>query len=236
MHPLNTAANVLRSPADLITDDTERLTRLAPTLVGLTMAGIGLWAGVVGGYRGGIQMLYAPLKAPLLLFIPLAVCLPAMRALFDRDGIRLNHATVASAGLVGAARSGLLASALAPVLWLWLSIDPGYHEAVLATAVTLALAGIPGLWTIASALRGPRSSISAAVLSVMLLGVVTAQTGWMLRPFVVRPTATVELLRPMEADIASALLSTADSANGSYNGWEAEPAGVLGRGLHKEDR
>jgi hypothetical protein len=234
MSALDLATRVLRAPLDLVSEDPDDLTRLAPGLVALCVGGIGLWAVVVGQYRGGLQLAYAPLKAPLLVLLPLAVCLPAIRAMFDReDG--LSHTRVALAGLVGAARLGLLAGALAPVLWLMLSLDPGYHDAVLAVAGSLAVAGLPALWTILTSLRRPETSPVAMAVALSLLGGVTAQTGWLLRPFVVRPTAEIALFRPMESDVASSLGATSDAARDVYGGWDAKPAGVLGRGLHKEE-
>ena len=78
--------------------------------------------------------------------------------------------------------------------------------------------------------------IPALLVSIGLLGLVTAQSGWVLRPFIARPTAEVTLFRPMEADILSSLATSAASATGSYGEWEDESSGFVGRGIQREER
>ena len=157
-----------------------------------------------GSWHGGVQLVFAAVKAPLLFMIPLAVCLPAMRVLLETEGQELSHTKVALAGLVGMARAGMLSAALSPVLWLFLSLHPSYASAALWLAGTLALAGLPGLVTIARILAPPRRRLPAVLVSVLLLGATTAQTGWLLRPFIALPHAEVTFLRPLEHDIAHA--------------------------------
>lgn len=235
MSLLDLAATVLRAPASLVTDDPDVLLARAPSLLALTAGGSAVWAVAIGTYRGGLQLLYAPLKAPLLLLIPLAVCLPVMRVLFDARGDRLEAATVGSAGLVGMARAALFASAISPMLWLWLSLEPGYHAAVVGMAASLMLAGMPGLWTIAATLQGPQRAWTARIVSLALLGMVTAQTGWVLRPFIARPTVPVAFLRPMASDVGTSLLSSGIQAVGGDATYHSAPVGVLGRGVQGEE-
>ena len=60
------------------------------------------------------------------------------------------------------------------------------------------------------------------------MGLTLAQTGWLLRPFVSRPTAEVTFLRPVEEDVFSALSATRRSAMGDYSeSWEASPSGAF---------
>ena len=102
--------------------------------------------------------------------------------------------------------------------------------AILAMAACLCLVGLPGLLTLLASLpEGGRNRPLASLASVAVLGVLLAQSGWLLRPFVVRPRAEVTFLRSVEADVFSSLASTSRSARGQYRGWEAEGGGVLGR-------
>ena len=55
-----------------------------------------------------------------------------------------------------------------------------------------------------------------------------AQSGWLLRPFVARPTVEVAFLRPVEEDIVSALVYTNLSAVDHYPGWDARSDGAIG--------
>ena len=199
------ADQALRAPHSLLSDDPEDLSRDGPTLAVLTAAGAAIFGMSAGSWHGGVQLVFAAVKAPLLFMIPLAVCLPAMRVLLETEGQELSHTKVALAGLVGMARAGMLSAALSPVLWLFLSLHPSYASAALWLAGTLALAGLPGLVTIARILAPPRRRLPAVLVSVLLLGATTAQTGWLLRPFIALPHAEVTFLRPLEHDIAHAL-------------------------------
>jgi hypothetical protein len=233
---LKLAGVLLREPERLISrerDDEQirdNLAILAPRLLAITLLGAALFGTVIGSYRGEMQYLYAALKTPLLLLLPVLIGLPAIRAFHDACEIEVAWSRLALAALVSVARTSVLAAACAPVLWLYLSWHPDYHRAVLAMAACLVLVGIPGLLTlIASLPEGGRQRPLASMASVVVLGVVLAQSGWLLRPFVVRPRAEVTLLRSVEADVFSSLSSTGSSARGNYRGWEAEGAGLLGR-------
>jgi hypothetical protein len=118
------------------------------------------------------------------------------------------------------------------VLWLPYSVAVDYHFSVLLFAGTLGLAGLPGLTAIASAIpSGGHRRWAAALGSLGLVALLLAQTGWLLRPFVARPTTAVALLRPVEGDILSGLGTTAASSLGLYGEWEADRDGLLSRDL-----
>ena len=229
------ATEVLRAPLSVVTDKREELLTQAPALLALSAGGMATWALAVASYRGGLQLAYAPLKAPLLVWVPLAVCLPVMRVLFDPSGDRLTSARVGSAGLVGMARAALFAAAVSPMLWLWLSVSPSYHVAVVGMAASLGVSLLPGLWTLTTALRGERRAWMAQLICVGLLGAMTAQAGWVFRPFVARPTTDVTLFRAVESDVASSLLSTSAQAVGGSSSYESRPAGVIGRAMAEEE-
>ena len=224
---------LLRSPERLV-DDHEvdlqaRLIELAPKLLALTLIGGAAFGVVVGSYRGSIQYLYAGLKAPLLLLLPMLVGLPALRAFLAACELRLSWTRLALASLLAVARTAVLAAATSPVLWLYLSVHPDYHRAVLAMAGTLIVVGVPGLWTLTASLpAGGRNRPLAHAAALAVFGVLLAQTGWLLRPFVVRPRAEIALFRPIEANVFSSLRATQQAASGRY-GWEARGAGLLGR-------
>ena len=121
----------------------------------------------------------------------------------------------------------------APALWLLYSMSPDYHLAVLCMAAGLAAAGLPGLATIAGSIPEARSFRLATLGSVLVLGLVTAQTGWVLRPFVARPTADVALFRPVEGDIVGSLVRIPLASVGIYPEYETERNGLLGTGLSR---
>lgn len=225
---------LLRQPEQLLagdSDDAERdqLAQLAPRLLGITLIGAAIFGLVIGSYRGELQYLYAALKSPALFLLPVLIGLPAIRAFYGACDLEVSWSRLALAALTSVARTAVLAAACGPMLWLYLSLDPDYHRAVLAMSGCLLAVGAPGLWTLTRALPiGGRNRALASFASLLVLGVLLAQSGWLLRPFVVRPRAEVSFLRPIEADVFSSLASTRRAAAGDYRAWEAEPGGLLG--------
>ena len=181
---LSLITQVLRDPAAVVRTATPAdLAWLAPRLLLLSGVGAALLGGVVGGYRGGPQVLYAALKLPLLLWIPPLVALPAVHALWRACEVDVSYRRLALAVLTGMARAGVLASAAAPVLWLPYSVELDYHLSVVLLAGMLVLVGLPGLTAIAAAIpAGGVRRWMAGGASMVLLGLLFAQTGWLLRP------------------------------------------------------
>jgi hypothetical protein len=235
---LKTAADVLRHPDRLLdlADAPDAFARAAPKLVAIALLGAATFGIAVGSYRGGVQIAYAAVKMPLLLGIPLVVSLPAVRALYAACAVEAPWRRVAMAGLVGAARTAVLAAALGPVVWLPYSVTIDYHAAVLLLCGALVVAGAPGLALVSRALPGRgEGRLLATVGSILVLGFTIAQTGWVLRPFIARPNAEVTLLRPVESDVLSAIGATATASVGVYQDWEPDPAGFAGRGFRGEE-
>lgn len=225
---------LLRQPEQLMASvddgaERDRLALLAPKLLGITLIAAALFGLVIGSYRGELQYLYAAIKTPALLLLPVLVGLPAIRAFHGACELEISWSRLALAALIAVARTSVLAAACGPVLWLYLSLAPDYHRAILAMSTCLIAVGAPGLWTLIRALpEGGRQRPLASFASLVVLGVLLAQSGWLLRPFVVRPQAQVGFLRPIEADVFSSLASTQRAAKGDYRGWDARPGGLLG--------
>jgi hypothetical protein len=231
---LSLIADLLRTPTAVLDTPADQHRDLVPQLLGIAVAGAAVFGAVVGAYRGGIQIPYAALKMPLLFLAPVALGLPAVRALFAVDTEAVSWRRLGLAGLVGMARASVLAAAFSPVLWLYYSIGPDYHAAILALAASMALVALPGLMTLAQVLpRAGRRQVLATLGAVGILGVLTAQAGWVLRPFVARPTAELTFLRPVEADVFSSLGASLSAAQGRYRGWEPESRGLLTEGLER---
>lgn len=224
-------ARVNRDPISIVDESAEpdALARLAPKLLAIAVVGAGIFGAVVGSQRGGIQVAYAAVKMPALLWIPVVLALPAARGLWAACELDVPWARVAMAGLVAMARTAVLAAAMGPVLWLFYSLNPGYHVSVLALAAALALVGLPGLGVVARAMpAGGRRRGLAMAGSLLVLGLCTMQTGWLLRPFVSRPAGEVAFLRAVEEDVFSSLAATSHSAVGDYSqDWKPETRGML---------
>jgi hypothetical protein len=210
------AGEALRDPRALVDRASRReaLADLVPKLLALTIGCAAVFGAVVGSYRGGVQIAFAAVKMPAVLLVPLLVALPATGALYRATGAEVDGTRLGVAGLVAVARTALVAAGLAPVLWLLYSFGIGYHLAVVVLAGLLVLAGVPGLATVLRTMPG-RAPL-AALGAMVVLGVSTAQVGWVLRPFVARPTAQVTLLRPIEGDITGSLVRAPLAAGDIY--------------------
>ncbi|MFT4623233.1 MAG: hypothetical protein ACI8PZ_001889 [Myxococcota bacterium] len=229
---LKLVAEVLRDPQAVVerASDPAEFAVDVPRLLGIGVVGLALFGAIVGSYRGGPQVAFAAVKMPLLLLLPTVVALPAVRSLWAALGAEASWLRLGAAGLVGVARTAVLAAALGPVLWLVYSLGTGYHLSVLLLALALVVVGVPGVSVVGRVLpTAGAEARAAALVSALLLGAITAQTGWLLRPFVARPTASISFLRPVEEDIFSSLFATALSSVGHYPGWDVERKGLLSR-------
>lgn len=221
---LRLCARVLRAPHELVdADGRVPLAELLPALLVLVAIGGGLFGLVIGSYRGGVQHVFAAVKLPLVLLLPLVVSLPACRALYLAAGVRVSYERLVFAAMVGMARAALLAAAAGPALWLLYSVALDYHVAVMLLCGALAIAGGIGLVTTARLLpAGGQLRPCAHAAALAIVGVVLAQSGWLLRPFLVRPRAEIAFVRPLEADVFSSMNAALDSSRGRYRGWDAE--------------
>jgi hypothetical protein len=239
---LSLIITTLRSPGTVVDDATSdaQTAWLVPRLLLITAVGGAVFGAVVGAHHGGIQVLYAAIKMPILFLVPLAVGLPAIRALFASDDAAPPWRRVGMAGLVGAARTGILAAAASPFLWLTWSVFRDYHTAILVLAASLLLVGGQGLLTLRHALPTFRwIHVAPLGVAAILMGLTTAQTGWVLRPFIARPSAEITFLRPIEADIGNALFRATRSATGDYghegDEWAPASRGLMSHGLRQHD-
>ncbi len=204
------------------------LGRLAPPLLALAVGGAALFGLAAGAGSGPLQATYAAVKMPVLFLLPPLVVLPLVHAFAEACGASVPWSRLSVATLAGLARSGLLAAAAAPVLWLPLSVETPYHLAVLLFVASFMTVLLPALSTVARAVpRGGTLRPMALVGTALTLGLLIAQTGWVLRPFVARPTVAPTFLRAVEGDVFSALGATTRSATGDYDdAWAPESAGV----------
>ena len=176
-------------------------------LVVLTALGALAFGTAVGIWRGPLQAVFSGGKMPLVFLLPVLISLPGIRAIYASCGARANLRQMAFASLVGTTRTALLATALSPGVWLVYSLDPPYELAVLTLAGALGLAGLPGLALVHQAMPsgGRPRRILAGVAAFGILAAVTAQTGWVLRPFVGQVDAPVMLFAPLRGDVLQGL-------------------------------
>lgn len=211
---------LLRAP-DEIADRCERpegMRELALTSLVCLLLGAAVFGGVVGSFRGGMQIAFSAVKLPLGLLATLVVSVPAFHALSVGFGGRPRFNTVAALTLSAAARAALVLLGFAPLLWLAVDRGLGYHASVLLASSMYLGAGLAALGIILKGLGGSvRAWATAAACGLVFFGVL-GQTAWMLRPFFGRPAqTTVPFVRAREGSFADALKRSSKSAVGIYD-------------------
>lgn len=204
----------------------ENLAPLVAASLGAIVLGAAVFGGVVGGYRGGIQVLFAGLKVPLAMLGALVLCVPAYHALGTALGRPLPLRSIVALTVTAAARASLVLLALCPGLWLFIDLGTSYHGAALLAALVYALAGLTSLSILLHALhqRGGGSllglfqTLTTMLAFALVFLLASAQTSWLLRPYLVRPrTEEVPLLRRVEGGVGDALFRSTRSAAGMYD-------------------
>jgi hypothetical protein len=211
---------LLREPGEVAErcERSEGLRKLAVTSLVCIVVGAAAFGGVVGSFRGGLQIGYSAVKLPLALLTTLVVAVPAFFALTIGFGGRATFRRVAALSLAASARGALVLIGCAPVLWLAVDRGLGYHASVLLAAAMYLASGVAALGIVLRGLDGSfRAVVTAAACGLVFFGVL-GQTAWMLRPFFGRPSqATVPFIRPPEGTLADALVTSGKSAAGIYD-------------------
>lgn len=235
---LSLIAKLLRNPQELATQEqtNQSWAQQASRLLTIAFGGFALFGIAVGSYRGGLQIVFAAIKMPFVLLVPILIALPAIRALYQACRIEIPYRQACLSAFIALARMAVLASACGPVLWFSYSLGMDYHGAILLFAGCLTLVGMPGLFSFKKLFSpGGTQRWIAHGGTIVLLGVMIAQTGWLLRPFVVRPRSQISFLRAVEANVFSSLEASMQSSQKNYRGWEAKSAGLFGRNSEEKE-
>lgn len=222
MNALDLFTRLVRAPTHLLDEHGEReLGRLAPRLLVMLGVSSAILGFSVGSHHSWEQGAYAALKMPLVFLLPPLLAVPAVAAAGDLLGLPASARRAAAAGLLAMTRIAIFALAFAPVAWLLSTVSQSYRVAALSTALHLAIAGFAGLsllvHTAPGAVRAAWTT-RVAMLGVVLalFGTVAAQTGWLLRPFILKPELTPELFQAPESDVFTELMDRLENRRGSY--------------------
>jgi hypothetical protein len=211
---------LLRAPADIATacrEDRE-IREIAITSLLAILVGAAAFGGVIGSFRGGVQIFYGAVKIPLVMMVTLAICAPAFHAFAAGLGRAWPMRSIIALTLAAAGRSSLVLLALSPALWLLFDLGLGYHSAALAAAFAYAVAGAAAVGILIRGLGAHAGRLLTACAFVGVFFAVGGQTSWILRPYLVRPrTEHVPFVRAREGSFADALLRSSRSARGIYD-------------------
>lgn len=219
-HPLGVVDQLLRDSGTFLDqiEQTDDLARIAKTLIVTIVLSCAAFGAAIGTLRMGLQPLFAAVKLPLVVLFTAGLTVPAFSALTKATtgaaSIRRDVLLVLSS----LALTSMVLAALAPVVLLGVMVDARYHALILLVVGCCGVAGLAGLVFF---LRGvSRRSVRVPKLATLTaLGVfalVGSQMAWTLRPFVARPRAAVELVRPIEGSFMDAVATSMRSARGIY--------------------
>lgn len=213
-------SELLRSPQSVARQcvEQQRLQELALVSIGAIALCGALFGATVGGYRGGLQVLYAAIKVPAACLWTLAVCVPAYYAFANVFARPLPMRAVAALTLASIARASLVLLAAVPVLWLMIDMGASYHATALWSSVAYGLSGLAALGVLLRALdRAARRGLVVGLM-VGLFCVVGGQSAWMLRPYLGRPSqAEVPLLRAPDGVFAERVWTSGRSSLGWFD-------------------
>jgi hypothetical protein len=171
------------------------------------LAGTAAFGAAVGFTRGGVQVLYAAIKLPLVVLVTAFVSTPALTAL----GLALGRQTELRRDLIrvlaALARGSLVLAALAPVMLVATCVQLAYSWAVLSLVGCCCVAGVAGLPLLGRARWS--EALARRFLVVAMAVVVTVagtHTAWLFRPYLVSPRSTdVPFVRPIEGSFSHAV-------------------------------
>jgi hypothetical protein len=199
------------------------LASLARALVVIAALSAAVFGAAIGAHRGGIQILYAAIKLPLVLLLSAAIAAPSWSLLRAAFGLPAALVRQLVALLVGLAMIGVVLVGLAPLVLFGVVLGASYHVMAVGLVGCAAIAGGAGLVAVVGAASEPSRSVAPLALFVAVLTLVGAQMSWTLRPYLVRPTSDeVPFVRSIEGSFLEAASESLDSARGRY-GAESAP-------------
>lgn len=210
---------ILRAPSAVASRIREGrdLRSLASASILAIVLGSAAYGGVVGSYRGGLQILFGGLKFPLVALVTLSLVAPALLGLSAAFERRMALAQAVALMLAATARTSLVLLAFAPALALVFDMRPEYHDGALLAAAGFALAGLAGITLLWRGLGEGEGRFTLAVLAVGVYVLVSGQAAWSLRPWLVRPSSPIAFVRAPHESLVRELPRSIDSAGGNYD-------------------
>ncbi len=218
--PAGPISLLLRNPGEVARRclEEENLRPLTLASLAALVVGAAVFGGVVGSFRGGVQIAYAATKIPLAMLAALVISVPAFHAIAASLGRPWPLRTVVALTVASAGRAALVLLAAAPVLWLTYDLGLGYHSAALAATLAYGVAAMAALGVLLRGLGDAPHRLTTTIAFVAVFLAAAGQTGWLLRPYLVRPrTEGVPFVRAREGGFADALYRSTRSSVGVYD-------------------
>lgn len=150
-------------------------------LLGGALVGFLLYGAAAGLFQGGNQILVSAFKAPLIVALALALCLPSLYVFSALSGARWSKRRLLATISGFAATLGLLLAALLPIAWLF-SVSSRYlASAVWVHVFMWGISLIVGWRFLGRALR-ENGAGSGMFAWLVLFGIVSLQVATFVRP------------------------------------------------------
>ncbi len=218
---MRTVDRLLREPADFVAwvCETPNPVAAARALVLVVLACGGIFGAALGLYRGGLQVVYAAVKLPLVLLLTAGICAPVFACARWALGATPTFRRDLICVLAALALTSLAVAGMTPLVLLGIVVEIGYHKLILLTVGICATGGVFGLRLFLQALEARqtvgRTFVAGLLLSTFML--VGAQMSWTLRPYLVRPRTTQPpIVRTLEGGFLEAVGTSLRSAGGLY--------------------
>ena len=189
------------------------------TMVATIAVAMAIVGAALGSYRGGVQIVYAAIKLPLVLLGAAALSAPALSAIGAALGRRSRLAADLTLVMSAVAFGALLLAATTPLILLGRAAELDYHRMIVGTVLAFTVAGCATLRMIVAGVAeehapGWRSAVAGLCCVFALVG---AQLAWALRPYLVRPrTPEVPFVRAVEGSLFDSIATSMRSARGIY--------------------
>ncbi|MCS7187078.1 MAG: actin-binding WH2 domain-containing protein [Armatimonadota bacterium] len=181
-------------------------------LFGFSMLLLAFYGLLMGLFGGWVQSLASLIKMPLLFLATLGICLPSLYIFNLVLGSKLQLGQMTALLLYAICVTAAIATSLAPVAFFFMICGSDYHFMVLLHVAILAVSGLIGLGKMVRGLNflcdlvGSRGTEGIFRIWMLLYGIVGAQMGWLMRPFLGSPNLPFQIFRPVEGNFFVAVL------------------------------
>lgn len=153
--------------------------RITATLLCAGTLGAMAFGAVTGSQQGGLQILSSAVKMPLVLVLPLVLCLPFLHWSYRWAGAPVLWSTLVGHGAVAVCRMGLGLLIGVPVVWIAWHAPLPHAVSVQLVAAVVGGVFLAALWPLFQLGAGAHRLVVVGLLAVTL-----GQSAWVLRPFV----------------------------------------------------
>ena len=176
----------------------------------------GIYGIVMGFYNSFLQSLSSSIKLPVLFFLSLLICYPAMFVFNILLGSKLNFSQSLAMILSSYALTSCVLVSFAPISLFFMLIGSSYAFLRLLHVTILGIAGLSGMFVLNTGLKYacekhsvyPRQGVTVFKVWVIIFAFVGTQLAWNLRPFIGNREQPFQILRKQESNFYAHMLHT----------------------------